>query len=107
VEKFKEAFKEAVAKEIARIKAEDNFSENVRKQIEDAFDALKAKIKTETENILGDTQNQLTQLRVEIAQAGTRGEKEKEELRHMLESVNTIAARAETIGKQLNAVLSR
>ena len=107
VEKFKASFKEAVLKEIARMKAGDDFSENVRKQIEGAFDALKAKIKNETENILGDTQNQLTQLRVEIAQAGTRGEQEKEELRLMLESVNAICARAETIGAQLTAVLAR
>jgi hypothetical protein len=107
IEKFKSSFKEAISKELSKMKAEDNFSENVRRQVDAAFDALKTKIKTETEHILGDTQNQLTQLKVELAQADVSRSKEKEELKEMLVTIDQICTRADEISKQLTAVLAR
>lgn len=107
IEKFKSSFKEAVLKELVNMKNQDNFSENVRSQVDDAFNALKNKIRVETENILTDTQNQLTQLKVELAQNTLAGEKEKEELKEMVASVNQICSRAEELGKQLSLVLSK
>jgi len=106
-EKFKASFKEAVQKELMRMKAEDNFSENVRKQVESAFDALKTKIKTETENMLTDMQNQLSHLKVELAQAGSRNEQEKAEMEQMLKETDEICVRANELGRQLTAVFSR
>lgn len=107
VDKFKNSYKDAVIQELEKMKAEDNFSENVRKQIEEAFEALKNKIKTETENILGDTQNQLTQLKVELAQTDSTDEREKEELKQMLAELDEICLRADEISKQLTLVLSK
>ncbi len=105
--KFKESFKDNVTKELLKMKADDNFSQNVHESVEEAFEALKNKIKTETESILGDTQNQLTQLKVERAQSEITSEKEKEELKQMLEAVDAICARAEKIGKQLATVFAK
>ncbi len=107
ISQFKESFKNAVHSELARMKAEDDFSENVKKQITEAFDALKEKIRSETENILGDTQNQLTQLKIELAQADSTEEQEKKELQKMLAQIDEICARADQIGKQLTAVLAQ
>lgn len=107
IEKFKNSFKDAIKNELAKMKAEDNFSENVRKQVDSAFEALKAKIKTETENILGDTQNQLTQLKIELAQADVTRGREKEDLKQMLVTIDQICARADEISKQLTVVLIR
>lgn len=107
IEKFKSSFKEAVHAELVRMKAADDISENVRKQIEAAFDALKEKIRTETENILGDTQNQLTQIKVELARADSMDAHEKDELRRMLSELDAICARADGISKELTLVLTR
>ena len=107
IEKFKGSFKDAVRDELVRMKAENDVSENVRAQVESAFNALKDKIKTETENILGDTQNQLTQLKVELAQADSVDEREREELKNMLSELDGICARADKISRELTLVLSR
>jgi GTPase Era involved in 16S rRNA processing len=107
IEKFKNSFKDAVGGELSKMKVENNFSENVRKQVDEAFEALKTKIKNETETILGDTQNQLTQLKVERAQHAVTSEKEKEELAGMLETVNAICGHADEIGKQLAVILAK
>lgn len=107
VDKFKNSYKDAVIQELEKMKAEDNFSENVRRQIEEAFEALKDKIKTETEHILGDTQNQLTQLKVELAQTDSTDEREKEELKQMLAELDEICVRADEISRQLTLVLSK
>jgi len=107
IDKFKNSFKDGVIKELARMRAEDNFSETVRNQVETAFEALKTKIKTETENILNDTQNQLTNLKVELANAGLLEEKEKEGLKQILAATGEICSRADELSKQLTAVLSQ
>jgi ribosome biogenesis GTPase A len=106
-EKFKDAFKDSILNELSNMKSQDNFSDSVRGQIEAAFEALKEKIKTETEHILGDTQNQLTNLKVELANASVLEDKEKEELAQMLSAIDKICVNADEMGKQLSAVLSR
>lgn len=107
IEKFKSSFKDAVHDELVRMKAADDISEAVRAQVEYAFEALKDKIKTETENILGDTQNQLTQLKVELAQADSVDARERDELKNMLSELDGICVRADKISKELTLVLSR
>lgn len=107
IEKFKASFTESVLKEMAKMRAEDNFTESVREQVQGAFDALKNKIRTETDTILGDTQNQLTQIKVELAQNALSSDKEKEDLSLMLESINSICVHADEIGKQLTIILNR
>jgi GTPase Era involved in 16S rRNA processing len=106
-EKFKDSFKQNILNELANMKAQDNFSDTVRGQIESAFESLKEKIKTETENILNDTQNQLTDLKVELANASVLEEKEKEELAQIFSVINGICVKAEELSKQLAIVLSR
>lgn len=107
IEKFKSAFKDAVHDELVRMKAANDITETVRTQIESAFDALKEKLKTETEHILGDTQNQLTQLKVELAQADSMDAREREELQGMLSELDAICTRADAISKELTLVLTR
>lgn len=107
IEKFRDSFREEVHKELAKMRADNDFSGSVRAQIDDAFGSLKEKVRTETEHILGDTQNQLTQLKVEIAQAESLGERERTELQQMLAEIDRICTRADEIGRQLTIVLSR
>jgi len=107
IERFKNTFRENFLKKLSEMKSENNFNSKVRGQIETAFEALKTKIKTETENILTDTQNQLTDFKVKKAEASIVEEKEKAELKLMLDGINEICAKAEETGKQLTAVLSK
>ena len=105
IETYKASFKAQVLEEIQRMKGENNFAETVRRQVDEAFGALKEKIRKETENILEDTQNQLTQIKVELAQQQVSGSKEKEQLDEMLESINQICVRAEELEQQLVGIL--
>ena len=107
IETYKASFKAQVLEEIQRMKGENNFAETVRRQVDEAFGALKEKIRKETENILEDTQNHLTQIKVELAQQQVSGSKEKEQLDEMLESINQICVRAEELEQQLVRILSR
>jgi GTPase len=107
IEKFKASYKETVSRQFAEMQAQDDFAEKVRTQVEGAFEALKTKIKTETENILSDTQNTLTQLKVSLAENQLSAEKEQAELKQMIDNVNEIAAQAEDVNKQLISVLNR
>jgi len=107
IDKFRDSFKDSVRKELQKLRDQDHLSDNVEKQINDAFDALKKKLEKETENILQDTESQLAQLKVELAQKALMTEKEKEELTHMVDSVREISLRAEAINKQLSVILAR
>ena len=107
VQKFKEDFKESLEKEINRIREESAFSKGVREQVDAAFDALKDRVYTETERILGDTQVQLNQLQMDVASSTSMEKQERAELKDMLEVVNGICQRAEAVGKQLSAIMIR
>jgi len=105
--KVKEDFKDNIKKELDKMRAEEDFSEKVRSQVDTAFTALKDKIKTETDHILNDTHSQLTELKVALAQGELSGEKEKADLKDMLVAIDAMCGRADVIGKQLTAILSR
>ena len=105
--KFKQSFKKAIHEELNCMKEENDISDLVRAQIESAFDALKDKIRTETENILGDTHNQLTQLKVELAQADSMDTQERKALKQMMSELEEISSHADTICKELTLVLAR
>jgi hypothetical protein len=104
---FRDKFTESILDELENMRTQNDFGETVKTQIEDAFDSLKEKLKTETEHVLGDTQNQLTSLKVELSKATVLDEKEKEELNHMLSAVDEICTRADELGRQLTTVLSK
>ena len=107
IENFKKSFKENILKELAKMKAKDNISDSVKGQVNIVFEALKNKVTTESDNILTDLQNQLTQFKMKRAQTSASGEKENEELRQMIKTIDEICDRANDIGKQLALVLSR
>ena len=107
IEKYKIGFKDAVQKEIEKMKSQDNFSDNVRGQVDSAFNNLKEKVQNETDHILNDTQSQLTQLKVELAEKTVQSEKEKSELQKMVGEINGICNHADELGKQLALVLNR
>ncbi len=107
IEKFKTSFKDGISQELNKMRAEDNFTTEVWNQVDAAFDALKTKIRTETDNILNDTQAQLMQIKVEITQNAVASDQEKEELRLMLDTISIICARADDVSRQLAVVLAR
>jgi GTPase SAR1 family protein len=105
-ESYKEMFKDNIIKELANMKEQNDFSDTVKHQIETAFEALKKKIETETEHILGDTQKQLTNLKVELTNASVLGENEKREMTQMIAAIDEICVRSNELNKQLVSVLS-
>lgn len=105
--KFRNQVKTAILTQFVEMKANEDFSEKVRSQVEDAFNALKNKIQTETENVLNDTQNTLTQLKVELANNTVSAEKEQEQLRHMITNTEKMIEHANKVSSQLTAVLNR
>lgn len=107
LDSVKKSFQASIHKELGRMKAENNFADDVWHQIEEAFDALKQKIRSETETILSDTQNQLTQLKVDLAHSEAVSQREEAELREMLGSIGEICGRSEELGNQLISVLNR
>ena len=107
IENYKASFKSKVMEEINRMKGENDFAGTVRQQVDEAFGALKEKIRSETEHILEDTQSQLTQIKVELAQQQVSGSKEKEQLKEMADGINQICLRAEELEKQLVRILSK
>jgi len=123
IENFKDKFKDVVIKEVDKIRnemesdnilrssnemgADNTFFGSVYKQIDMAFDALKDKIRTETDNILGDMQKQLEQIRVDSVKTDVLTEKEREELNKKITVINEICSRADEIGKNLTEALSK
>ena len=107
VERVKESVKSSVESELEKMRGQDDYGERVRAQIEEAFEGLKERIKTETDRIMEDTQNQLTQLKIEKATDVMSGDKEKEEMAEMLKKIDAICAHADGIEKQLTAIMSR
>lgn len=103
-QKYKDSFKEATIKQLKTMKAESDFGMKVREQVTTAFDALKERIRTETEKILTDVQSQLDQLNADIAKNQGMSEREKQEIDEILKQVDVICDRANELGKQLSAV---
>jgi hypothetical protein len=103
--KFKDSFRDKVLAEFNKMYSDNTFRNNVYTQVETAFNALKEKIKTETDNILGDMQNMFDQTKVESVKVDIEGKNEREELNQMLAAMDEICARAEEIGKQITEVL--
>ena len=68
---------------------------------------IRDRINTETENILNDTQNQLTRIKVEMAQKETDNAHMQEEYADILKATDEICLRAETLGRQLIEVLTK
>ena len=106
-ERFKSEFKKEISAQFVEMKTAENFSEKVRTQVDTAFTALKDSIQRETENILNDTQNTLTQLKVDLANNTTTTEKEQEQLKKMIVGTEKIISHAESVNSQLTAVMSR
>ena len=107
IESVRESVKDSVKVELNKMREQDNYGQKVHSQIDEAFERLKDKIKTETDRIMSDTQNQLTQLKIERATGELTGKKEKEEMLEMLNRINSICQNADKTGKQLTAILGR
>jgi hypothetical protein len=107
VENYRKSFQEAVERELDSMMIKTDIGSKVREQVGTAFNALKAKIESETERILGDTQKQLTNLSVEFTKGKTASEKEQQGLEEMLQDVNAICLRTGEIGTKLSKILNR
>ena len=106
-DRVRESVKASVQSELEKMRGQDDYGERIRNQIEEAFESLKERLKTETDRIMEDTQNQLTQLKIEKATDVISGDKEKEEMVEMLTNIDAVCARADTVEKQLTAILTR
>ena len=103
--KYKSSFKEAIIKQLNTMKVESDFGTEVRAQITCAFEALKEKIRSETEKILTDVQTQLDQLNADIAKNEGLSEREKQEINESYQQLDAICARANDLGKQISTVM--
>lgn len=106
-EKFKKALKELTVEKFKELEKSCDLLVSTKEQIATAFDALKNKIDQETENILKDTEDTLAVLQVKVTQNSFLAEREKEELKEMVNTVYNMAQRSTEINKNLLAVLNK
>jgi len=107
IESFKTSFKDAVKKDIERMKSESSINKSVREQVYEAFGALKEKMRSEMENKLSSMQNQLDQTKAEKVKNEADCENERTELVGMLDEIKAICKRSDEIGKQITEALSK
>ena len=107
IERFKDEFKEAVHKQLEQTKASNDFSDSVRKQINTSFESLKEKLRTETETVLTDLENQLEQIKVDFIQAKSLSEAEQTRYNAMIEEVKSITANSGILLKEISDILNK
>lgn len=105
IEKFKEAVKVAVEDEVKKLQTENDFSVKVREQIDSLFNALKEKVRRETDTILTDTQNRLLTLEEELTKNKINKETEKKQLEEIAREVSIIDTRVKTIDEQVMQIV--
>lgn len=107
IDRFREQMKDAVSKKFDEMQFNSDFSANVKKQVESAFDALKNKVESETEAVLKDTENTLNDLLSKIERENVLTEQEKEKLKSISDSTAKIRINAENVSRQIAAVLDK
>ncbi len=107
IERLKKGFREEIIKEIALMKRDSEIATKIRKQIDDTFQALENKVRTETEKIMGDTEQQLIQLKGEVTQNHATSEREKEIIGKMLKDVDEICLYANELEGELTKILTK
>ncbi len=104
--KFKAQYKEAVHGQIEQMRAENDYTAQIRNQVNDTFDALKLSVVSETETVLENTQNQLDELRMELASTQATREHESKRLAEFAEKTAAILDRSDALESDLTRVLS-
>ncbi len=104
---FRKALKENVLKKLEEMGRQEDLKSTVQKQVEMAFEALKTKLETETENILKDTENTLTALKVSKATSSAEMATEKENMEQIKQEIAQIMLYADSMGKQLMTVINK
>ena len=107
IERFKNAIKEAVGKEIDKLEKENDFSKKVKEQVDTMFDALKNKVKTETNNILDDTQNRLSKLKQDLTENKINKESEKEQLKQITLIISEMNKNVQILDGQIQEILKK
>jgi hypothetical protein len=101
VQKFREAFAEAVAGQLDTFRRGGDFTDQVRGQVMNAYGALKENVERETETVIKDTEATLASLNERFTAERVSGEHEKETLRDMAAGCEEMIADAEKLNKQL------
>lgn len=105
IDKFKSDFKIQVKKQFHEMKLSSDFTETVRQQVFGAYEGLKAKIESETEIILKDTQETLDNLNKMKAEKTMMSDSEKERLRSVAEETGNILADAYIMHRALTEAM--
>lgn len=87
--------------ELIKARISSSMATDVRQQINQMFEALKKKIKDESEIILQDTEQQLRKISAERAKAGAISTQEEKEFESMKAQLEEIATYAQTLKAQL------
>ena len=101
IDKYKSDFKTQIRKQFHEMKITTDFSETVRKQVFNAFEGLKARIESETEIILRDTQKTLDNLNKVKAEKKEISEKEMDRLHNIAEEASSILQNAYVVRRTL------
>jgi hypothetical protein len=101
VQKFREAFAEAVAGQLETFKRGGDFTDQVRNQVMSAYGALKENIERETETVIKDTEATLASLNEQFTANKVSGEHEKQALANMAAECGEMIAGAEKLNMQL------
>ena len=104
---FREKLKEAITAKFEEMASESDMTKQVEEQISTAFNALKQHIDEETETILRDTENTLTDLQEKVTENKVLAEKEQADLEQMVKKVAQITDAAAGLNEQIMAVLSK
>ena len=104
---FREKLKQAIAAKFEEMASESDMTKQVEEQISTAFNALKQRIDEETETILRDTENTLTDLQEKVTENKVLAEKEQADLEQMVKKVAQITDTAAGLNEQIMAVLSK
>ncbi len=106
-ERFRNAVKESVGKEITKLQSQNDYSKNVRKLVIDMFNKLEEKVRTETDAILSDTQSRLSKLKEDLAENKINKTAEIERMESIVEEVSTISSEVKTINDQLKLIIEK
>lgn len=105
IDKYKADFKTQVRKQFHEMKITTDFSETVRKQVFNSFEGLKAKIESETEIILRDTQKTLDNLNRLKAEKKEVSEKEMDRLHNIAEEASEVLQSAYAVRRALSGTV--
>lgn len=107
IEKFKTSVKDSILSELNHLKSKGDLMTKVREQIDTAFFALRAKVESETDSVIDDTQNTLDNLKRNIDKDIVITEQEKIILGEVNHTVKAFIQKSYDLNTQLLMLLEK